>query len=76
MIRISACLMANVSLIRSGGGEDGWTEWLNRIYRRAGLDGLLGGGRRICRLACAEGDRGLRSRRPGEGCGPRVSRSS
>ncbi|KPQ13239.1 MAG: glycosyltransferase [Rhodobacteraceae bacterium HLUCCO18] len=35
-------LMAN--LARSGSGaDDGWTEWLNRLYRRAGLHGLLEG---------------------------------
>jgi hypothetical protein len=34
-------LMANLMRLRSDGG-DRWTEWLNRIYRNAGLDGLLG----------------------------------
>ena len=35
-------LMANLASA-SPGADDGWTEWLNRLYRRAGLDGLLAG---------------------------------
>lgn len=41
-----ACLlMANLARVRSEEAAEGdeWTDWLNRMYRRAGLDGLLAG---------------------------------